>query len=150
MRINLLRKGKNTSKEFKMDIRCRKTTCEFNNNHTCIAKEITIDKKICCASYVLAEEIRGVENDKQGTGNHKKVIDTTKGMSDKDVVNLKTEDYSKKMFKKPQKNAPFRNRKTINIDCKADCLFNENGICRANGITVNDMGEPVCMGYLPK
>ena len=59
---------------------------------------------------------------------------------------------SKKMFKKEQKNAPFRNRKTINIGCKADCLFNNNGVCRANGITVNDTQteKPVCMGYLKK
>ena len=134
-----------------MDIRCRKTTCEFNNNHTCIAKEITINKDVLCSSYILAEEIRGVDNNKQGTDNNKKVMDITKGMSDENIIDLKTEDCSKNMFqKKPQKNAPFRNRKTINLDCKADCLFNENGVCRANGITVNDVVDLVCMGYLPK
>ena len=133
-----------------MDIRCRKTTCEYNNNHTCIAKEITINKEIVCNSYVLAEEMRGVSNKNQGEQNSKKVFDNTQGMNDEDVNKLKTEDYSKKMFKKPPKNAPFRNRKTIKLDCKATCLFNENGVCRANGITVNDLGNPVCMGYLPK
>ena len=86
----------------------------------------------------------------QGEQNTKKVFDNTNGMKDEDVTKLKTEDYSKKMFKKPPKNAPQRNRKTIKLDCKATCLFNENGVCRANGITVNDLGEPVCMGYLPK
>lgn len=135
-----------------MDIRCRKTTCEFNNNHTCIAKEISIGKNICCSSYRLAEELSGTPNSKQGKSNNKKVMDNTKNLPDKEVSKLKKEDYSKKMFEKEQKNAPFRNRKTINIDCSANCLFNNNGVCRANGITVNDTKNesPVCMGFLEK
>lgn len=139
-------------KQAKMYIRCRKTTCEFNNNHTCMAKEISIGENICCSSYKLAEELSGTPNNKQGKEKSQKVGDNTKNLSDKEVSKLKKDDYSKKMFKKEQKNAPFRNRKTINIDCKANCLFNNNGVCRANGITVNDTQteKPVCMGYLEK
>lgn len=135
-----------------MDIRCRKTTCEFNNNHTCIAKEITISKQIECSSYKLAEELMGTENSNQGKSNSKKVFDNTKGLTDSEVKKLKTADYSKEMFKKPPKNAPFRNRKTINIDCKANCLFNKDGVCWANGITVNDSKNetPLCMSFLEK
>jgi hypothetical protein len=117
-----------------------------------MAKEILIGENICCSSYKLAEGLSETSINKQGKENSQKVGDNTKNLSNKEVSELKTEDYSKKMFKKEQKNAPFRNRKTINIGCKADCLFNNNGVCRANGITVNDTQteKPVCMGYLKK
>ena len=113
-----------------MDIRCRKTTCKFNNNHTCTAKEILIDKEVLCSSYSLSKEIKANEN-------RTSFLD-------------KTEDYSKVMFDKPPKNGPMRNRKKIEIKCRASCLFNNNGVCRANGITVNDVNKPICMGYLLK
>ena len=113
-----------------MDIRCRKTTCKYNKDHTCLAKSILVDRKVLCSTYQLSEALKG-KNRQQG------LLD-------------KAEDYSKRMFEKPPKNAPMRNRKKIEISCKADCLFNNNGICRANGITVNDVNYPICMGYLPK
>lgn len=34
-----------------MDIRCRKTNCQFNNKFTCQAKEILINQKIICSTY---------------------------------------------------------------------------------------------------
>ena len=42
-------------------------------------------------------------------------------------------------------------RKNINVDCKANCLFNENNHCIANGISVmtND-NTPECSTFMPK
>lgn len=47
-------------------------------------------------------------------------------------------------------------RKDIDVECKADCIFNTNYICTANGITVQTCGEgderksPLCCTYQPK
>ena len=42
-------------------------------------------------------------------------------------------------------------RKNINVDCRANCLFNDGGHCMANGISVltND-GSPECSTFMPK
>ncbi len=114
-----------------MDIRCRKTTCKFNNFNTCMAKSIVINNDVNCSSYEISKDL------------------LEKNTLDEDDL-LKTEDKSKKLFRKTPKIAPFRNRKKLEIHCKADCLFNVNGICKANGITINDLDYPICMGYLPK
>ena len=102
-----------------MDIRCRKTNCEYNNKYTCRAKEILVSNKILCTTY------------KKG---------------DKDEP-----DTSKTMFEKAPEYAPQRDSKTINIGCKATCIFNLEGKCIANGITVNDINEkPYCMTFVHK
>ena len=44
-------------------------------------------------------------------------------------------------------------RKNIDVGCSADCIFNENEKCSANGITVqtgNDKTCPNCMTFMPK
>ena len=44
-------------------------------------------------------------------------------------------------------------RKDIEVSCKADCLFNHNSICSANGITVqtcDNISCPNCCTYQPK
>ena len=44
-------------------------------------------------------------------------------------------------------------RKDIEVSCSADCLFNHNEICSANGITVqtcNNVACPNCCTYQPK
>lgn len=44
-------------------------------------------------------------------------------------------------------------RQNISVKCKANCLFNQNSICSANGIsvqTLNDKTEPNCCTFLPK
>ena len=47
--------------------------------------------------------------------------------------------------------APQRNSSTMEIDCNASCLFNLNGKCVANGITLNDIKEkPLCVTFLKK
>lgn len=44
-------------------------------------------------------------------------------------------------------------RKDIQVDCHADCIFNSNQECTANGITVqtcDDVTCPNCCTYQPK
>ena len=42
-------------------------------------------------------------------------------------------------------------RKNINVPCDANCLFNKDCICKANGISVmtND-GSPECCTFMPE
>ena len=41
---------------------------------------------------------------------------------------------------------PFRHNKDVNIECAADCIFNREGQCRSNGISVmNGKNSGVCI-----
>lgn len=104
-----------------MDIRCRKTRCVYNDRYTCRAREILVKKNCECEKF---------END----------------------FRKPVEDKTDKIFSEnPPKYAIQRDRGSLNIACRAHCLFNENGICQANGISVNDIKEkPLCMTYLRK
>ena len=102
-----------------MDIRCRKTSCKYNDKYTCKAKEILIKKNVECGKYEKG----------------KPPVDKTKWM----------------FTDKPPIYAPQRDSATISIGCNAHCLFNDNGKCVANGITLNDLKEkPLCMTFLKK
>lgn len=103
-----------------MDIRCRKTSCEFNDKYTCKAKQILIKKNIECDKFQKSNKV---------------VVDKTQ-----------------KIFShEPPVYAPQRDSATLEIDCKAHCLFNEGGKCVANGITLNDIKEkPICVTFLRK
>lgn len=108
-----------------MDVRCRKTICKFNKTHSCFAKEIIVNKKVECDTY-FADDKKEIKKDN------------------------KANDMSKTLFEIPIKDSPHRSRKTIKIKCVAHCLFNDKGICKANGITINDLGQPMCMSYLKR
>ena len=56
----------NNIREVCMDIRCRKTNCEFNDRYTCKAKRIEVSDKAVCKKFVK--------------GN--KTVDRTKNMFD--------------------------------------------------------------------
>ncbi len=103
-----------------MDIRCRKTTCKFNDRYTCKAKEILVKKNLICEKYEKGDKPK--------------------------------EDKTQRIFSdEPPVYAPQRDSKTIEIDCKAHCLFNCDGKCVANGITLNDLKEkPLCVTFLRK
>ena len=102
-----------------MDIRCRKTSCVYNDRYTCKAKGIEITKGAICKKYEKGEGF---------------VVDKTKNM-----------------FSRTPEYAPQRNSKTISISCQAHCLFNKNGACQANGITLNDLkNKPLCVTFLRK
>ncbi len=103
-----------------MDIRCRKTTCKFNDKYTCKAKEILIKKSLICEKFEKGDR--------------------------------PAEDKTHHIFSDiPPEYAPQRDSKTIDIGCQAHCLFNSNGKCVANGITLNDLKEkPLCVTFLRK
>lgn len=100
-----------------MDLRCRKTQCEYNYKYTCKAKEVCINDKILCATYQKTDKSEP--------------------------------DTSRHIYERAPDYAPQRESKTANIYCKANCLFNNNGCCESNGITVNAIAEkPFCVSFL--
>ena len=103
-----------------MDIRCRKTSCKFNDKYTCKAKAILVKKSGECNTYEHGD---------------KPPVDKTKWI----------------FTDTPPEYAPQRDSATIDIGCNAHCLFNHDGKCVANGITLNDLKEkPFCVTFLKK
>lgn len=95
-----------------MDIKCRKTSCKFNDAYSCVAKNVDISGGVQCRTF-----------DPDMT---RKPEDFSKNMFEADMEN-----YSNS-----------RHLREVNLFCQAgDCLFNCSGNCRANGITVLDEGE---------
>ena len=95
-----------------MDIKCRKTSCKYNNAYTCVAKSINIGQCAECDTF--------------DADMNKKAKDFSKNMFEAD-----TENYSNS-----------RHIKDVHLSCdKLDCLFNKDKYCSANGITVIDEGE---------
>lgn len=63
----------------------------------------------------------------------------------------KKRDVSKRIFRKTPQYAPQRDTNKMKIECQNNCLFNKEGRCIANGITINDIAEkPCCMTILGK
>ena len=102
-----------------MDIRCRKTSCKYNEKQTCQAKEILVNKKIMCNTFEKED--------------------------DKPEI-----DRSKLIFSEAPEYAHQRDVKTMKIGCETDCIFNNDGKCIANGITINALIEPYCITYLKR
>ncbi len=64
-------------------------------------------------------------------------------------TNKKVDDTTRSLFDKTPEYAPQRDSKTMEINCKATCLFNHNGKCVSNGITLNAINEkPYCISFL--
>ena len=60
-------------------------------------------------------------------------------------------DISKQIFEGEPEIAPYRHNKDLCLKCKADCLFNNNHNCIANGITVNDVNDcALCITFMKK
>lgn len=106
-----------------MDLKCRKTTCKHNNKYACMAKTILVGKKTDCETF---------EKDP---------------CKDKDDL----QDVSKTMFESAPDLHPYRHNKECDINCNAECLFNKNGKCKANGITVLcGKTDGICGTYIKK
>ena len=106
----------------KMDLKCRKTQCKYNNGFTCVARGgITVSEHTRCDTFELDEN--------------------------KDI-----RDTSRCMFEEAPTYAPHREKKSLKVGCSASkCLFNENGNCIANGLTINAIAEsPLCMTFIKK
>lgn len=60
-----------------------------------------------------------------------------------------TKDTSRCMFEEAPTYAPHREKKHLRVACAAKCLFNEQGVCVANGLTINPISEcPLCMTFI--
>lgn len=91
-----------------MDLRCNKTECKFNHKYSCQANSICVGKKVNCETF------------------------------EQDRNKPPVQKLSATMFEGTTEIAPFREKDKVNVGCKADCLFNNNGVCIANGITILD------------
>ncbi len=90
------------------------------------------DKFVCKAKGVLVDECE--------------VCSTFERDENKEV-----QDVTRNMFTEEPSYAPQRDSKALEIKCRADCLFNHNGLCVSNGITLNSIKEkPYCVSYLKK
>ncbi|MBE5746100.1 MAG: DUF1540 domain-containing protein [Clostridiales bacterium] len=107
-----------------MDIKCKKCDCKHNKGCTCCAEKIKVGKNIDCETYEFSEY--NSQNFKQYT--------------------------SKNMFEISSLE-PQISHKDVKIYCDAKCLFNKQGICHANGITVlesNYDNMPNCVTQINK
>ena len=104
-----------------MDIKCRRTTCQFNKGQTCCSCAVCISQNALCKTFEKQENV--------------------------DEDNL---DFSKSMFHVAPAYKNSRHIKNIVLTCGAEnCLFNKMCKCRANGITVIDeKGESRCATFL--
>ncbi len=93
-----------------MDLKCRKLGCKYNKDFACVKKGIAVDSRTNCKSYT-----------------HDETRDTST-----------LQDASRDMFEVAPEVHPYRHNKRVDIDCHAKCLFNENGKCVANGITIQN------------
>ena len=63
----------------------------------------------------------------------------------------KARDISKQIFESTPEIADYVHNKKMCLECKADCLFNKDKECIANGITVNDIKDkPLCITFCRK
>ena len=91
-----------------MDLRCNKTNCKHNKNYSCTAKEVHIAKNTDCQTY---------DRDFEKTS-----------------ANL--QDVSRDMFEIAPEIESFSHNDRLKVECYAHCIFNRDGHCNANGITV--------------
>lgn len=106
-----------------MDLKCKKTICKYNDKYACLAKEIMVGKNVDCETY----------------------------KKDPDKCEAKLQDVSKTMFEVAPDLSPYRHNKDCKINCRAHCLFNKDGICHANGITVIETEDDgLCATFIEK
>lgn len=109
--------------DYDMDLKCKKLDCKYNNKFACMAKSINVANTLCCKKYEHSENLD--EDQKQ--------------------------DVPKTMFEITPKYHPYRHSKSVHIGCDAKCLFNQNGVCVANGITVaNEIQHAKCYTFAKK
>lgn len=101
-----------------MDLKCKKMNCKHNKECACMSKAIKIQRSCECGTFEL-DKNRGKEQ---------------------------RQDISKNMFEVAPDIHPFRHNKDVSITCSAECLFNKDGVCKSNGISVmNGKNSGVCI-----
>ena len=94
-----------------MDIKCRKTSCRYNDSYSCQAKSIDICRSTQCGTFQ--------------PDNTKPTLDYTRNMFEADLEYANSRHI---------KNVCLRCASRI-------CLFNHGGECSANGVTILDEGK---------
>ncbi len=92
-----------------MDLKCKKLDCEYNDKFSCKAKGIDIKHNLDCCTY----------------------------KKNNNLTPEQKQNVSKTMFEIAPQYHSFRHNKNIDIRCDAkNCLFNKNGDCCSNGVTI--------------
>lgn len=92
-----------------MDLKCKKLNCVHNKEFSCNAKGIKVKHNLTCATYKKNENL--TEEQQQNV--------------------------SRTMFEVAPEMHPYRHNKKVNICCDAkNCVFNDYGNCKSNGVTV--------------
>lgn len=105
-----------------MDLKCKKMNCEHNDGCACMCKHIKVNKKCECDTFNPCNNADKKQH----------------------------QDISRDMFEVAPELHPFRHNKKVDISCDAHCLFNENGKCHANGISVSNKHTAICITAIPK
>ena len=101
-----------------MDLKCKKMNCKYNNGCACMSRCIKVARNCECSTFELSEKLDDVQR----------------------------QDISKDMFEVAPEIHPFRHNRDMSIECSAECLFNREGICKSNGISVmNGKKSGVCI-----
>jgi len=101
-----------------MDLKCKKLNCKHNDRYACMSRGIEVNKKCECATF---ERATNIDNNQR-------------------------QDTSRNMFEVAPDIHPFRHNRDISIECSAECLFNKDGVCKSNGISVmNGKNSGVCI-----
>ena len=106
-----------------MDLICKKLNCKHNDKYACMKDKIMVSHSAECDSFEAA----------------------------KDLAEGQKQDASRDMFETAPDYHPYRHKKNIDIECGAECLFNQNYKCRANGISVcNCKDNAICTTFIKK
>ena len=90
---------------------------------------------------------------RQGCEYNKNCNCTSKKIEVSNTTTCETYKQSNKPTKQDEKIGQPPVRKDIKVGCHADCLFNADGNCKANGITVQtceNKSGPTCCTYQPQ
>ncbi len=101
-----------------MDLKCKKLNCKYNNACACMSKGIRIERNCECGTFEKNTNLSEEQH----------------------------QDISRDMFEVAPEIHPFRHNRSMSIECGAECLFNKDGLCKANGISVmNGKMSGVCI-----
>lgn len=101
-----------------MDLKCKKMNCKYNDCCACMSKSIKVAKNCECATFEKSNKLEESQH----------------------------QDISRDMFEVAPDIHPFRHNRSMSIECSAECLFNKDGLCKSNGISVmNGKNSGVCI-----
>ncbi len=106
-----------------MDLKCKKLDCKNNDKYSCMKDVIMVTPEAECDSYERDDEKREGQD----------------------------QNASRDMFEAAPDYHPYRHKRKVDIECGAECLFNSNKKCRANGISVcNCSNTALCTTFIKK